>query len=264
MQTLPSTPSLAGRIGRGALFPLAMLLFWEFSARSGMLKAESLSYPSAILRAAIGVAADGSLFLAALQTFGGALGGLAVGAIAGILVGVAFGLSYTLSQLMRVSMECLRPIPSVALIPLALLIYGYGFRMETSIVAFSCFWPVLIVTESAVRGIEPRLIEVARVLGLSLTERVTTIVLPAALPRIFVGLRLAAAVSLVVAVTVEITANPQGLGYALVVAQESMRPDRVFAFIGWIGLIGWAFNALLLRAQTHGFGRMGNWAERSQ
>jgi NitT/TauT family transport system permease protein len=104
---------------------------------------------------------------------------------------------------------------------------------------------------------------VVSVLGLGLAARVTKIVLPAALPRIFVGLRLAAAVSLVVAVTVEITANPQGLGYALVVAQESMRADRVFAFIGWIGLIGWAFNTALLRAQTHWFGRMGNWTEQA-
>jgi ABC-type nitrate/sulfonate/bicarbonate transport system permease component len=102
----------------------------------------------------------------------------------------------------------------VALIPLALLIYGYGFRMEIAVVAFACFWPLLIITESAVRGIEPRLLEVSRALGFGLAARVFKIVLPAALPRVFVGLRLAAAVSLVVAVTVEITANPIGLGYA--------------------------------------------------
>ena len=258
------TPGVAGRIVRGALFPLAVLLFWEVAARSGLLKAESLSFPTAIFKAAVGVVLDGSLFKAVMETFGGAMGGLAVGAAGGILLGVAFGLSRTFSQLMRVTTESLRPIPSVALIPLALLIHGYGYKMESSIVAFSCFWPLLIITESAVRGIEPRLLEVARVLGFNLYERTTKIILPAALPRIFVGLRLAAAVSLVVAVTAEITANPMGLGYALIVAQESMRPDRVFAFIGWIGLIGWGLNAALLRAQLKWFGRMGNWAEQSQ
>lgn len=252
------------RILKGLLLPVLVLLFWEWSARNGLLKAESLSYPSAIFKAAWGVVLDGSLLKAALETFGGAMGGLAIGATAGILIGVAFGLSRTLSRLMRVSTESLRPIPSVALIPLALLIHGYGFKMESSIVAFSCFWPLLIITESAVRGIEPRLIEVSRVLNFNLLQRVTKIVLPAALPRIFVGLRLAAAVSLVVAVTVEITANPMGLGYALIVAQESMRPDKVFAFIGWIGLIGWSVNASLLSVQLRWFGRMGNWAEQSQ
>lgn len=251
------------RLLKGLLLPVLVLIFWELSARNGTLKAESLSFPTAIVRAAAGVLADGSLLRAALETFTGAVGGLVVGASAGILIGVAFGLSRRLSQLMRVTTESLRPIPSVALIPLALLIYGYGFQMESSVVAFSCFWPLLIITESAVRGIEPRLIEVARVLNFNLFQRVTKIVLPAALPRIFVGLRLAAAVSLVVAVTVEITANPIGLGYALIVAQESMRPDRVFAFIGWIGLIGWSLNASLLRVQLKWFGRMGNWAEQS-
>jgi NitT/TauT family transport system permease protein len=249
------------RLVKGLVLPVAVLAFWEFAARTGLLKAESLSLPSAISRAAAGVVADGSLFTAAAQTFGGALYGLAVGASAGTLVGIAFGLSRVLAQLLRVVTEALRPIPSVALIPLALLIHGYGFTMEGSIVAFSCFWPMLIVTEAAVRGIEPRLLEVARVLGFNLPQRVLKIVLPAALPRIFVGLRLAAAVALVVSVTVEITANPMGLGYALIVAQEGMRPDRVFAFIFWIGLIGWALNALLLRAQRGWFGRMGNWAE---
>lgn len=248
---------------RGSLLPVLLLLFWEVSARAGHIKAESVSFPSAIFAAAWGVAADGSLLKAALETFGGAVGGLAVGATVGILVGVAFGLSRLFSQLMRVSTEALRPIPSVALIPLALLIHGYGFNMESSIVAFSCFWPLLIITESAVRGIDPRLLDVGRALKFNLIDRVTKIILPAALPRIFVGLRLAAAVSLVVAVTVEITANPMGLGYALIVAQESMRPDRVFAYIGWIGLIGWALNASLLAVQQHWFGRMGSWAEQT-
>lgn len=251
------------RIFKGLLLPVLVLLVWEFCARQGILKAESLSFPTVIAQAAMGVLTDGSLLKAALETFTGAVGGLAAGAGAGIVVGVAFGLSRRLSQLMRVTIESLRPIPSVALIPLALLIHGYGFKMESSIVAFSCFWPLLIITESAVRGIEPRLLEVARVLNFNLFDRVTKIVLPAALPRIFVGLRLAAAVSLVVAVTVEITANPIGLGYALIVAQESMRPDKVFAFIGWIGLIGWSLNASLLRMQHKWFGRMGNWAEQT-
>lgn len=257
----PRAESRAGRLAKAMLLPAVLFLWWEFAARSGMLKAESLSMPTAIFRAAWLVVADGSLFKAAGQTFGGAMYGLAVGGIAGTLVGIAFGLSRRLSQLMRMTTESLRPIPSVALIPLALLIHGYGFKMESSIVAFSSFWPMLIITESAVRGIEPRLLEVARVLGFNLPQRIFKIILPAALPRIFVGLRLAAAVALVVSVTVEITANPQGLGYALIVAQESMRPDRVFAFIFWIGLIGWAVNWSLLRMQNRWFGRMGNWAE---
>jgi ABC-type nitrate/sulfonate/bicarbonate transport system permease component len=252
------------RVLKGILLPLGLVLLWELAARTGFIVAESMSNPSAIARAAWVVALDGSLVKATRETFGAALGGMALGAALGIVCGIAFGLSRLLAALMRLSTESLRPIPSVALIPLALLIYGYGFRMEIAVVAFACFWPLLIITESAVRGIEPRLLEVSRALGFGVVARVTKIVLPAALPRVFVGLRLAAAVSLVVAVTVEITANPIGLGYALIVAQESMKPDRMFVFLIWIGFLGWLVNAVLLRAQQRWFGRMGNWAEQGR
>ena len=246
---------------KGFILPVALVLLWEFAARSGFIIAESMSYPSAIVRAGWGAILDGTLLQATRETFGAALAGMALGAGLGIACGVAFGLWRLLASLMRLSTEALRPIPSVALIPLALLIYGFGYRMEIAVVAFACFWPLLIITESAVRGIEPRLLEVSRALGFGLLARVFKIVLPAALPRVFVGLRLAAAVSLVVAVTVEITANPIGLGYQLIVAQESMKPDRMFVFLVWIGFLGWLVNAVLLRAQQRWFGRMGNWAE---
>jgi ABC-type nitrate/sulfonate/bicarbonate transport system permease component len=246
---------------KGALLPIGLLLLWELAARAGLIVAESMSHPSAITTAAGRAVLDGSLFTATKETLGAALGGLVIGASLGIVCGVAFGLSRLLSSLMRLSTETLRPIPSVALIPLALLIYGFGFRMEIAVVGFACFWPLLIMTESAVRGIEPRLLDVSRALGFGVVRRVTKIVLPAALPRVFVGLRLAAAVSLVVAVTVEITTNPIGLGYTLIVAQESMRPDLMFACIVWIGFLGWLLNAVLLRAQQRWFGPMGNWVE---
>jgi ABC-type nitrate/sulfonate/bicarbonate transport system permease component len=246
---------------KGVLLPVAVLLLWEILARGGYFKATSLSHPSAIVLAGWALLGDGSLWRATRETFGAALGGMAIGAVLGIAVGVAFGLSRLLASMMRLSVESLRPVPSVALIPLAMLIYGYGYRMEIVVVAFACFWPVMIVTESAVRGIEPRLIEVSRALKFPLMERVTKIVLPAALPRVFVGLRLAAAISLVVAVTVEITTNPIGLGYGLVVAQEGDRADRVFAFLFWIGFLGWLLNALLLQVQRRWFGKFGNWAE---
>jgi NitT/TauT family transport system permease protein len=252
------------RIIKGALLPIGLLLLWEALWRGGFIIADSMSHPSAIAQAAKTSILDGSLLNATRETFGAALAGMALGAALGICVGIAFGLSRTLAGLMRLSTEVLRPIPSVALIPLALLIYGFGFRMEIAVVAFACFWPLLIITESAVRGIEPRLLEVSRALGFGILERIGKIVLPAALPRVFVGLRLAAAVALVVAVTVEITANPIGLGYALIVAQESMKPDRMFVFLIWIGFLGWLLNAMLLRAQQRWFGRMGNWAEQAR
>jgi len=243
----------AARIAKALLLPLLLLALWEAAARAGLLVAESVSHPAAIARAAFAMLGSGALFQSAYQTFACAVLGWLAGAGAGILAGLAFGLWPLLARLLRVSSEALRPIPSVALIPLALLIYGYGVRMESSIVAFSCFWPLLIMTETAVRGMEPRLLEVATMLRLTPAQRVMKIVLPAVLARVFVGLRLGAAIALVVAITVEISANPMGLGYALIVAQESMRADQVFALIGWISLMGFALNAALLAVQRRCF-----------
>jgi NitT/TauT family transport system permease protein len=156
---------------------------------------------------------------------------------------------------MEVTIEAIRPIPSVALLPIALIAMGFGYRMEIVIVAFACMWPLLIFTRAAVRGIEPRLIEVAQVLRLSTDARVTKIIIPAALPRIFIAFRLSAGVALIVAVTVEIAINPLGLGAAIMSAQQALRPDLMLAYLVWIGVVGFALNAALVLAQQRLFGR---------
>ena len=139
--------------------------------------------------------------------------------------------------------------------PIALIALGFGYRMEIVIVAFACVWPILILTRAAVRGIEPRLMEVARALRLPPAQRVCKIVIPAALPRIFVAFRLAAGIALIVAVTVEIAINPLGLGAGIMPAQQALRPDLMLAYLVWIGVIGYALNAGLVVAQRRLFGR---------
>jgi ABC-type nitrate/sulfonate/bicarbonate transport system permease component len=147
----------------------------------------------------------------------------------------------------------LRPIPSVALIPLSLLTFGYGFRMEYAVVAWATFWPFLILTQHALRQIDARLIEVSRLMGFGVFSRIFKIMLPAAAPRLFTALRLAVGLALVVAVTVEIAANPQGLGYGLMVSQETLRPDRMFALLIWLGVLGWGMNYFLVRLEARLF-----------
>jgi ABC-type nitrate/sulfonate/bicarbonate transport system permease component len=108
---------------------------------------------------------------------------------------------------------------------------------------------MLILTRAAVSQVEPRLLEVSLVLGLSPWQRGWKIVLPAIVPRLFVALRLGVAVSLVVAVTVEIAANPNGMGYAMMIAQQSLDPALMLAWLGWIGVVGYAINAVALWLQ---------------
>jgi ABC-type nitrate/sulfonate/bicarbonate transport system permease component len=154
---------------------------------------------------------------------------------------------------MMVPLESLRPVPPVALIPLALLIFGFGYSMEIAVVVFAVIGPIFLMTRSAIRGIAPQTMEISHALGLGLLARVTKIVLPAILPRVFVAFRVALGIALV-AVTVEITANPLGLGYAMTIARQSLQPDLMFALLLWIGLLGWSLNALLLWAEARLFG----------
>ena len=150
--------------------------------------------------------------------------------------------------------DALRAIPAVALMPLALLMFGWGLSLEASVVAYACAWPVLIATWAAVRGVEPRLLEVADVLEMRFGERLCKIVLPAAFARINVGLRIALGVALVVAVTVEIAVNPRGLGYSLVLAQQSLKADLMYAQLLWLALIGYLLNAILKTVDAPGGG----------
>jgi len=217
---------------KGLLLPVGAVLLAQGCALVFGIQSDSLASPWQILTAAWGLLRDGSLF-------------------------AMMGLSPVLSKLLRLPIEALRPIPSIAILPVFLMVFGFGYRLEIANVSFACFWPSLIIGQAAISGIEPRLLEVSRVLGLGPWGRVTKIVIPAALPRLFVAFRLAAAVALIVAVTVEIALNPQGMGYELMSAESSLRPEVMFAILLFIGVTGWGVNAGLLFAQRRLFGRAG-------
>ena len=239
---------------RGLVLPILVIALAQAAAMIWGISSDMLAAPSTIAVAGWRAAADGSLWTATGQTLEAALAALAIGGGPGVLCGILLGLLPPLARLFTISVETVRPIPSVALIPIALLVFGFGFSMEVSVTAFACFWPMLIMGQAAVEGIEPRLLEVSRILRMSVPARMWKIVLPAALPRLFVGVRLAAAVALIVAVTVEIVANPLGLGYMLMIAEQSLHPGLMFAALVWVGIIGWALNGILLFMQRRLFG----------
>jgi ABC-type nitrate/sulfonate/bicarbonate transport system permease component/ABC-type lipoprotein export system ATPase subunit len=240
---------------KGLVLPLAVMLAFEGWARASHLQSDSLAAPSEIMMALAGAFADLSILTATRDTLFSAFIGLAVGSVIGLALGITFGISDALNRLMEVTIEAIRPIPSIALLPIALIALGFGYRMEILIVAFACVWPVLILSRAAVRGIEPRLIEVSRALRLPAAQRIWKIIIPAALPRIFVAFRLSAGIALIVAVTVEIAINPLGLGAGIMLAQQALRPDLMLAYLVWIGAIGYALNILLIVAQHRLFGR---------
>lgn len=239
---------------RGLVIPVGFVVLAETAARATGWESSMLAPPSGIIAAFWTALIDGTVLHATAETLVTSLAGLLIGALLGIWLGVLLGLVPAVDRLLEFSIEALRPVPAVALIPIALLVFGFGFRMEIAIVAFAAFWPIVILTRAAVAGVEPRLLQVARALGFGAFSRVRKIVLPAALPRIFVAFRLAAGIALIVAVTVEIASNPLGLGYNMILAQQTLRPELMLALLVWLGIIGWAFNQLLLWSQKRLFG----------
>jgi ABC-type nitrate/sulfonate/bicarbonate transport system permease component len=238
---------------RGLVFPALLLVAAELSIVITGYQGASVARPSDVANGAIEALLDGSMLKATAQTLMAAGAGLLIGGSIGLVLGVLLGLFRPMYWLFEVSLEAIRPVPSVALIPIVLLIFGLGYAMEISLVAKTSMWPIFFLTHAAVRGVKPRLIEVSRLLRMGLVERVRKIILPAAAPGIFVGFRLSVAAAMIVAVTVEIAANPIGLGFAMMEAQERLRPDLAFAYLFWVGLVGWSINSGILALQRHLF-----------
>lgn len=226
------------------LVPASLLLGWELGAATAVIDEATFSRPSAILRAGAMAMADGSLLIATYQTLEAAIVGLLFGVAIGVALGILLGLQRFLELASRPTLEMLRAVPAIAFTPLALLIFGFGLTMESIIVAYAACWPVMIATMAATRRIEPRLLEVAAVLEMTPFERLRSIIAPAVFARVVVGLRVAIGFALVVSVTVEILVNPRGLGYSLILAQQTFRPDLMYAHIVWLAVLGTIAGAL--------------------
>jgi ABC-type nitrate/sulfonate/bicarbonate transport system permease component len=242
---------------RGWLVPVAALILTELGLRQLGIESQGLALPSEVIVALKDIIASGVIFVRTWETLLAIGLGLAVGGGLGVLGGIGLGLSPAASRITSIAIELFRPIPPVAVIPIALLIYGFGIKMEAAIIAFTCFWPMLLLTQAAVSSVEPRLIEVSRILELSPRKKVMSIVLPAAAARIVTALRLTIGIAFIVAVTTEIAVNPFGLGHAMMISQMEMRPSFMYAYISWLAALGWLINTGLLMIQRRMFGAMG-------
>ncbi|MGA7804951.1 ABC transporter permease [Bradyrhizobium sp.] len=234
---------------RAWVLPAVGIAASELLIRLTVSDSDILVPPSKVAVAGMVAIADGSLLRATFETLAAALAGLTLGAGAGMVCGILLGMSRTAFHLSFLAIEILRPIPAVALIPLAMLIFGFGFGMEISVVAIAILWPVLVLSQRAVANVPAVLLEVGRLLCLGRLKILISIILPAAAPELFTAFRFAAAYALVVAVTIEIFANPQGLGYALIVSQQMLHPETMLAMLFWVGVIGWGMNFVCLQFQ---------------
>ncbi|MEV6762763.1 ABC transporter permease [Streptomyces sp. NPDC051105] len=226
----------------GAAGLAAFLALGEAVPRLGLVKADYLPPTSRIARALGTELADGAFWSALGDTLTGWAAGLAVAVGAGIVAGVVLSVVPHLREATASTVEFLRPIPSVALIPLAVLLYGTELRSVLLLVVYASFWQVLIQVMYGVQDVDPVADETARSYGLGTWARVRHVLWPTALPYVMTGVRLAAAVALILTITAELVIGAPGLGQQIAVAQASQAVPDMYALIVVTGLLGLLIN----------------------
>jgi ABC-type nitrate/sulfonate/bicarbonate transport system permease component len=174
-----------------------------------------LPSPLAVLSAIWELAGDGELFKHAAISLGRMIGSLALAALLAVPLGVLMGMSRIADDLLDPVVEVLRPISGIAWIPLALFMFGIGNALPVFIMTYAAFFPIVLGTISGVRGVDRRLINAARTMGVAQRTIVTTVVLPAATPALLVAIRLGVATAWTAVVAAELIGAPSGLGYAI-------------------------------------------------
>lgn len=220
------------------LVPGLILILWEIGSHLGLISTQILPRPSAVLAKAWDLALTGELFLHLGVSALRALGGLAIGGTLGFALGMANGLSARSALLTDTSVQMVRNIPILALIPLVIIWFGVGETARLFLVSISVFFPIYINTFHGVRNVDPQLIEMGRAYGMSRRTLFRKVIFPGALPSIFVGLRYALGLMWFVLVVAETLAAKAGLGYMAMQAREFMMLDVVVLSILLYALLG--------------------------
>jgi len=228
---------------------LCVLALWELVVGIGLIDEDHVPAMTDTLSELAGLLGDGDFWVAVGSTLQGWGLGLGIAAVLAIPLGILIGSSATAYRSVRFVVEFLRPIPSVALVPLAVLIYGVGLESKVFLAAFASFWPLFVQTLYGVQDVDPVATDTARSFGLGRFERLWRVKLPSAVPYIATGLRISSAVALILAVTAEIVIGSAGLGRSINVARSSGAIELMYALIITTGLLGWVLNILTTRAE---------------
>jgi ABC-type nitrate/sulfonate/bicarbonate transport system permease component len=207
----------------GVLLVVALLVVWEAASVTRLLDPFYFPPVHQIVRSLARATLDGRLTGALLTSLGRGFAGFALAAVLGVSLGALAGRHVHVRQLIDPLVELLRPLPSTAIIPIAILLLGIGSSMKVFIIAWACFFPILLNTIDGVRSVPPALVETARNFGLCYAASLLTVVLPAATPVIFTGLRISLAVMLILTVVTEMVAGSNGIGYLLLEAERTFR-----------------------------------------
>lgn len=252
--TSPGTSAPAGRRRRGratrvalaAVVPLALLATWHLlTAVTGYFGPFELPAPLAVWDAGVELAQRGELATHVLISVQRVLLGFAAGSAAGLALGAVVGLSRLADTLLAGTLGALRAVPSLAWVPLLLIWLKFGEDSKVTLIAIGAFFPVYTTVASALRHVDPHLVEAGRAFGLRGARLLLRVQLPAATPAVVSGLRLALAQSWLFLVAAELIASSMGLGFLLNDSQNNGRTDRILLAIVLLAVLGKTTDAVV-------------------
>lgn len=246
------TPAAFSGFGRGLrrlihrwAVVVAFLLLWEVAPRAHWVEPAFLPPFSEVVRTAWQLLDNGQLAQHMGASLSRSLLGFSLAILYAVPLGLLIGWNRRLAATVSPFLEMLRNTAALALLPVFILLLGIGEASKIAIVLYSCSFPILLNTVSGVRGTDPLLVKSARTMGLSQLQLFYKVILPSAVPTIFVGIRLAGAYSLVVLVAAEMIGAKAGLGYLIIYSQYNFQIPEMYVGIITIMLLGVSFNQIL-------------------
>ena len=229
----------------GAIVPLALLALWWAATSFGLVPPHRLPPPAAVLDAGLQLASDGELWIHVGISAQRVALGFAIGAIAGLALGALVGLSRGANRLLGPTVGAFRAVPSLAWVPLLVLSLGINEDSKVALIAIGSLFPVFTTVAGALRHVDPHLVEAGRAFGLSGVRLLSAVQLPAVVPSVVSGLRLALAQAWLFLVAAELIASSMGLGFLLIDSQNNGRVDRILLAIVLLAVLGKASDALI-------------------
>ncbi|MGW4332004.1 ABC transporter permease [Rhodococcus koreensis] len=229
----------------GLIVPLTAIAVWQLLVSADVLDYEYLPAPREVADALDDLVRSGELADDLAHTLGVALAAAVITLTVGGALGLLIGLVPTLRTYLMASIDVLRTIPAVALVPVAVLTFGPAVTTELILAVYAALWPVLIHTAAGVAAVHPRQYDVARTLHIPRAATVRKVVIPAVVPAWLVGARVAAVVALLVAIAAEMISSPRGLGGGLIESLNALAPARMWAYALVAGIVGYLLNTAL-------------------
>jgi sulfonate transport system permease protein len=227
------------------IIPAVVVLLWETAARVGFIAPQVLPAPSSVLETALNLARNGDLFVHLGVSLLRAAGGFVIGGTLGLALGVIVGFSPLAQALLDRSVQMVRAVPFLAMLPLVIVWFGVGEVAKIFLVALAVLFPIYINTMLGIRQIDPKLMELGRVVGLERAAIVRRIILPGAMPSILTGVRYALAHAWLALVIAETLATTKGIGFLAMDAREFLNTNVIILTMIIYAIIGVVADALV-------------------